>query len=114
MTKLRLARQDEYPALEALAESKGLGKPVFGVTFVLEEDGKIKGFACGRLVGLIDTMVADTPQSTSRLFTAIEASLMVSAPDADHFAIVTNPDAGNQLRAQGYSKVLAEFFLKRR
>ena len=114
MTKLRQAVREEYPILEAMAESKGIGKPVFGLCFVLEEDGKVKGFVNGRIIGLLDTIVAETPQSARTLFTAIEASLLTAAPEADQFAIATNPEVGDMLRSQSWGKVVPEVFMKRR
>lgn len=113
MTIFREARKDEYGILEALALKHGLGKPTFGACFVLEEDGDIRGFVNGGMVGLVETLVADTPQAAGRLFSMMEGSLLTAAPQTQHFAMVTNAKVGDILRSQGWEKVQAEFFMKK-
>jgi hypothetical protein len=113
MTSFREARKDEYDILKILAESKGVGAPNIGACFVLEEDGDIRGFVNGGVVGLVETLVADTPQAAGRLFSMMEGSLLTALPMSQHYAIVTNPAAGDLLKSQGWEKVQAEFYIKK-
>lgn len=107
-------RPDEADILEEMAIRRGVPKPTFGGCFVMEEDGKIGGFVNGGMVGFVETIVAESPQIAARLFSAMEGSLMTAAPDTAHFATVTNPKVHDMLLSQGWEKVNAEIFIKRR
>lgn len=114
MTKFRQSRPDELDEINALAVSKGIAKPAVGLCFVCEEDGVIRGFVNGGVVGLVETIVSDSPQLTGRLFSMMEGSLLTALPDTLHYAMVYNPAVGDLLKSQGWEKVHAEFFVKRR
>jgi len=114
MTIFRMIKEGEFDTLVALAKKHGLSKPAIGGCFVLEEDGDIRGFVNGGIVGLVETIVADTPQVAGRLFTGMEASLMTSLPNSQYYAMVASPMVGNLLKSQGWEKVQVDVYMKRR
>lgn len=112
MMKFRLSTPEDIPALNALAEKRGINHPSVGGCFICEEDGEIRGFVNGGVVGLVETLVADSPQLSGRLFSMIEGSLMTALPDSQYYAMVRSQAVGDLLKSQGWEKVPLDLYMK--